>query len=82
MFNKSRTNYVTYISLIGGVGLLALIYVVYSLISGSFLEEGQESLDLNVVCPQVITLARNATTGEVGTFPTPCNIPDGWKKVE
>lgn len=29
-------------------------------------------------CIQVIASARNRATGEVRTFPTPCDIPEGW----
>lgn len=34
------------------------------------------------VCIQVITPAKNSTTGECKEFPTPCDIPVGWVKVE
>ncbi len=34
------------------------------------------------VCAQVITDARNPDTGEVRTFPTPCDVPDGWDTLE
>lgn len=34
------------------------------------------------VCIQVITPARNAKTGEVQDFPTPCDVPEGWIKIE
>ncbi len=33
------------------------------------------------VCTQVITPAKNETTGECKEFPTPCDVPDGWEKV-
>ncbi|MDA2933927.1 hypothetical protein MYX82_06245 [Acidobacteria bacterium AH-259-D05] len=32
-------------------------------------------------CIQVITLAKNPLTGECRSFPTPCDVPDGWEKV-
>lgn len=32
-------------------------------------------------CVQVITRARHPETGEVRTFPTPCDVPDGWVKT-
>ncbi|MBP9686822.1 MAG: hypothetical protein KBD66_03410 [Candidatus Doudnabacteria bacterium] len=35
----------------------------------------------NTACIQVITPARNGTTGEVRDFPTPCDVPEGWEKV-
>lgn len=34
------------------------------------------------VCIQVITPARNERTGECREFPTPCDVPEGWKKVD
>lgn len=33
-------------------------------------------------CIQVITPAKNLATGECKEFPTPCNVPEGWKKTE
>jgi hypothetical protein len=33
-------------------------------------------------CPQVITPAQNPSTGECKEFPTSCDVPSGWKKVE
>lgn len=34
------------------------------------------------VCIQVITPARNSTTGEIREFPTPCAVPVGWEVIE
>lgn len=34
------------------------------------------------VCIQVITPARNPETGETRDFPTPCDVPEGWQKIE
>ncbi len=33
-------------------------------------------------CIQVIAFAKNPETGEVRQFPTPCDIPKGWQKVD
>jgi hypothetical protein len=33
-------------------------------------------------CIQVITRAKNAQTGEEKDFPTPCDVPIGWVKVQ
>lgn len=33
-------------------------------------------------CIQVVTPAKNSTTGECREFPTPCDVPAGWKKVD
>ncbi len=35
-----------------------------------------------VICAQVITPARNPSTGEIKEFPTPCDVPDGWETIE
>ncbi len=43
-------------------------------------EQAQER-EQEKVCAQVITPARNATTGECKNFPTPCDVPAGWGKV-
>ncbi len=32
-------------------------------------------------CTQVITPAKNTSTGECKNFPTPCDVPAGWQKV-
>ncbi len=34
------------------------------------------------VCIQVITTARNPETGEIRDFPTPCDVPEDWEKVD
>ncbi len=34
------------------------------------------------VCAQVITFAKNERTGECKQFFTPCDVPDGWEKVD
>ncbi len=34
------------------------------------------------VCIQVITPAQNPLTGECREFPTPCDVPPGWHKVD
>ncbi len=34
------------------------------------------------VCIQVITPAKNLGTGECREFPTPCDVPQGWEKVD
>ncbi len=33
------------------------------------------------ICIQVITPAKNPETGECKEFPTPCDVPEGWIKV-
>lgn len=38
--------------------------------------------DEPIVCIQVITKARNPQTGEVKEFPTPCDVPEGWKLIQ
>jgi hypothetical protein len=36
----------------------------------------------SMLCTQVITRARNTTTGSVVSFPTPCDVPAGWTIVQ
>lgn len=36
----------------------------------------------DTLCIQVITKARNIQTGEIKDFPTPCDVPDGWEKID
>lgn len=38
--------------------------------------------DEEEVCVQIITPACNPLTGECRKFPTPCDVPAGWKKIE
>lgn len=33
------------------------------------------------LCIQVITPARNIITGEIRSFPTPCDVPPGWISI-
>ena len=35
-----------------------------------------------IICIQVITPAKNPLTGECQEFPTPCDVPEGWEKVD
>ncbi len=50
--------------------------------------EASEELNVDIefgeskACIQVITPARNEKTGEIKNFPTPCEVPEGWEKVE
>ncbi|MBI2011410.1 hypothetical protein HYS91_01445 [Candidatus Daviesbacteria bacterium] len=48
--------------------------------SFKFLQSTSENND--EVCIQVITPAKNSKTGECKEFPTPCDVPNGWEKVE
>lgn len=33
------------------------------------------------MCAQVITPAKNPETQEIRDFPTPCDVPEGWKII-
>ena len=33
------------------------------------------------ICIQIIAEARNPNTGETRTFPTPCDVPEGWEQL-
>ena len=43
--------------------------------------ETQAKITEPVACIQVITPARNPSTGEVKDFPTPCDVPQGWEII-
>lgn len=34
------------------------------------------------VCIQVVTPAVNPATGEIREFPTPCDVPDSWERIQ
>ena len=36
----------------------------------------------SAVCTQVIATARNPLTNECRSFPTPCDVPEGWQRVQ
>ena len=38
--------------------------------------------DDGTLCAQVVTRAQNPVTGNWFEFPTPCDVPDGWKTAE
>ncbi len=42
----------------------------------------EKSADSGTLCAEVITSARNADTGEIREFPTPCDVPQGWDVIE
>jgi len=44
-------------------------------------ESGYQDNKKDVVCAQVITPAKNPSTGECKEFSTPCEVPSGWVKV-
>jgi hypothetical protein len=60
-----------------GVGIS---FVFYSII---FAQGNSAANFLNdIFCIQVVTPAKNPVTGECKEFPTPCDVPPGWVKVE
>lgn len=42
----------------------------------------KNALKNDEICIQIITPAKSKTTGECKDFPTPCDVPEGWEKVE
>jgi len=34
------------------------------------------------VCIQVVTPAVNPATGEIREFPTPCDVPETWERIQ
>ncbi|MER3570391.1 MAG: hypothetical protein C4348_02210, partial [Patescibacteria group bacterium] len=68
---------------------ITLFLLFLTLIFGFNFVKGQTSNYLSrptstdrSVCIQVITPAKNPLTGECREFPTPCDVPPGWEKVE
>lgn len=47
--------------------------------SFEFLENASKN---DEICIQVITPAKNLETEQCKEFPTPCDVPEGWEKVE
>ena len=47
-----------------------------------FLDEATPTPGGLKACVQVITPAKNPQTGECRQFPTPCDVPEGWVRVE
>lgn len=54
--------------------------VVSELVMITVTERG-EQYNKEKMCIQVITRAKNPTTGETKDFPTPCDVPIGWEVV-
>ncbi len=63
------------------LALAAIVIGGYSFfaLAPSDAPRGGQSSD---VCIQVITDARDPETGDVHTFPTPCDVPEGWDTLE
>jgi hypothetical protein len=57
-----------------GLSFILAIAFINQMEYGSQPQEAQ-------VCIQVVTPAKNQTTGEVKDFPTPCDVPEGWQPV-
>jgi hypothetical protein len=61
-----------------GYGFLALAFLLaVAFIYQMTYKPAQETR----VCVQVVTSAKNPETGEIQTFPTPCDVPQGWAEV-
>lgn len=50
-------------------------------LNGNYPDAGGTCARDNVICIQVITMARDPKTGKVVDFPTPCDVPEGWQKI-
>ena len=59
-----------------GVGAVHVLYP-----EGKFTSVGVEALP-SQICAQVIAPARNPLTNECRSFPTPCDVPEGWQRVQ
>jgi len=60
------------------MAIAILILVAWHSIPTNALDSGEH----NEVCIQVITEAREPSTGKVYEFPTPCDVPEGWDVLE
>ena len=69
------------ISLLGLLAILAIVFMVFDRARNTPAPVIDDSKGDDVVCIQVITPARNKKTGEVHEFPTPCDVPEGWEKI-
>ncbi len=58
------------------ISLFSLFLTVFSLISLTPVSAAE------LTCAQVIQYAENTTTSECQAFPTPCDVPSGWKAVD
>ena len=45
-------------------------------------EEPKDEEPSGTLCAQVVTPARNPSTGEIKEFPTPCDVPEGWVEIQ
>lgn len=61
--------------------LIAFGIIALFLASGCINLEGEKKNE-SKICADVITKAKNPTTGEIKEFPTPCDVPEGWEIVK
>jgi hypothetical protein len=57
------------------LAFLLAVSFIYQMEYGKKTNEAQ-------ICIQVITPAKNNQSGEVKDFPTPCDVPEGWEKID
>ena len=63
--------------MLGTIGLAAALATAAG--AWYFLSPNQED---NGTCAQVLTDARDPSTGKIETFSTPCDVPEGWDRLE
>ena len=71
------------ISLLSLLAIMAIAFMVFDRSRNTpapVIEDDHKGDD--IACIQVITPARNMQTGEVRDFPTPCDVPEGWEKIQ
>jgi hypothetical protein len=64
-----------------GVIFAAVVGAVYWQKYGGSANPATPPKNEEVVCVQMIQLARNPQTGEERIFSTPCEVPAGWEKI-
>ena len=66
--------------------IIIIIFLIAALLFSRYFDRAREGIvengDDGEVCIQVVTDARNPLTGEKRSFPTPCDVPAGWEKIE
>jgi len=64
----------------------SIVILIAALILGGglyfLLKQNKDNKNDAEVCAQVLTDARNPETGDIETFETPCDVPDGWDVLE
>lgn len=64
----------------GFIHLLSLIVIAALITGGYWVWKNYDVQEF--FCAQVVVKAKNPINGEVKEFSTPCEVPEGWQKIE